>query len=477
MRFLLTVGTVEPRKNHALLLQTFDRLEAKDAGLVIVGRKGWMADDVLAALTSHPAFGKRLFWYEALDDAALVALYRHAHASVLPSQYEGYGLPVVEALSEGCATIVSDAGSMPHVAAGAAETFPRGDGEALFAILDRLYRDPDYHAALRKRAAGFRPTSWREAGISVALALEDIATGASHDFAAPVTAAGLSLDPPRDPRPLAQFGPRQSSLHRPHRGPDQPDAKEPIEAVARRQFPEAVILTDDAVAGGELPADHQARNTWLRKTLYRTRRDRGELPRRRRGCHRAAPARTAPTFKMSDVHIGYYFLEDMSNWLAGSPAPTSFDGGLRNVWRVLAEAAYPTRAFSSHMPQIINKSLANEIFGRFVLDRGRAALDEWSLYFNVASQLYPAPLSRRANRHARLADAARRLVAGDPADGSRLREPLRRELRARRHVRWASLPSATATPRPSGRCKRSRAPATPRSRAAVPTRRGCSASW
>ncbi len=72
------------------------------------------------------------------------------------------------------------------------------------------------------------------------------------------------------------------------------------------------------------------------------------------------------------MHLGYYFLKDMANWLAGSPAPTSFDRGLRNVWRVLAEAAYPTKAFSSHMPQIINKSLANEIFGRFVVDRDHA---------------------------------------------------------------------------------------------------------
>jgi glycosyltransferase involved in cell wall biosynthesis len=151
LRFLLTVGTVEPRKNYALLLRAFDRLEAKDAGLVIVGRKGWMADDVLAALTRHPEFGKRLFWYETLDDEALVTLYSHAYASVLPSQYEGYGLPVVEAVSQGCAIVVSDAGSLPHVAAGAAEIFPRENGEALFAILDRFYRDPGYHAELRQR--------------------------------------------------------------------------------------------------------------------------------------------------------------------------------------------------------------------------------------------------------------------------------------------------------------------------------------
>ena len=97
LRYLLSVGTIEPRKNHALLLQAFDRLSAKDAGLVIVGRKGWMADETLASLTGHPDFGKRVFWLTALDDQALLALYRNAYASVLPSHYEGYGLPVVEA--------------------------------------------------------------------------------------------------------------------------------------------------------------------------------------------------------------------------------------------------------------------------------------------------------------------------------------------------------------------------------------------
>ena len=77
-----------------------------------------MADEALAALTGHPDFGKRVFWLTALDDQALLALYRHAYASVLPSHYEGYGLPVVEALSQGCVTVASDAGSLPEIAAG-----------------------------------------------------------------------------------------------------------------------------------------------------------------------------------------------------------------------------------------------------------------------------------------------------------------------------------------------------------------------
>jgi hypothetical protein len=62
---------------------------------------------------------------------------------------------------------------------------------------------------------------------------------------------------------------------------------------------------------------------------------------------------------------------------------------MRNTWKLLAEAAYPAGAYASHMPQIVNKSLVNEIFDRFVISPDGPAYDEWSLYFNVAQQLYP----------------------------------------------------------------------------------------
>jgi len=379
LRFLLMVGTVEPRKNHALLLRAFDRLEPKAAGLVIVGRKGWMAEDVLATLTGHPEFGKRLFWYETLDDKALVTLYRHAYASVLPSQYEGYGLPVVEALSQGCATIISDAGSLPHVAAGAAEIFPRQDGEALFAILDRLYRDPSYHAELRQRAAGFRPTSWREAGESVAHVLDDIAAGASHDFAAPVRQmVYLSIHPEILDLSLASaranlpFIDRLVIL-------TSPQAKDAIAAVAKRHFGESVVLSDDEVLdGSEAAAEHTPRNTWLRKLLYRHEAIAPNFIAADENYLALAPI-GADHFQNRDVHRGYYFLNDMGTWLAGSPTATSFDRGMRNTWRLLREAAYPVRGFASHRPQIINKSLVNEIYGRFIMDADRAWHDEWSL--------------------------------------------------------------------------------------------------
>ena len=388
LNYLLSVGTIEPRKNHALLLQAFDRLEAEDAALVIVGRKGWMSEALLARLENHPHYGHRLFWYSAIGDEALLSLYRHAFATVLPSQYEGYGLPAVEALSQGCVTLVSDAGSLPEVTQGHAAVFTTGDGEAMFAILDRLYREPSYHAELKAAATGFQPTGWREAGRAVAAALDDIASGASHDFSAPlrqmvflsVQAEVLDLSL-ASVRANLDFIDRIVVL-------TSPEARDAIAAVATRHFPKAVVLTDDAVAGVDIPTDHQARNTWLRKQLYAQdavepnflAADEDYLALRplERGC-----------FQQFDVHRAYYFLEDMGTWLAGSPRATSFDRGMRNAWRLLREAAYPARGFASHQPQVINKSLVNEIFERLVVDAESAAINEWSLYFNVASQLYP----------------------------------------------------------------------------------------
>ena len=174
-----------------------------------------------------------------------------------------------------------------------------------------------------------------------------------------------------------------------------PDAREAIAAIAARHFPQAVVLTDDAVAGAGLPADHQARNTWLRKHLYAQPAIEANFLAADEDSLALRPLDRAH-YQSGTAHTGYYFQEDMATWLAGSPAPTSFDRGMRNIWRALAEAAYPTRAYASHMPQIVNKSLVNEIFDRFVTSRDAPPYDEWSLYFNVAEPALSAAISERS---------------------------------------------------------------------------------
>ena len=102
-RYVLVVGTVEPRKNHAVLLDAFEQLARTDPDLhlVVVGRAGWNNDEVVARLRQHPLRGHRLHWFEGAGDELLGELYRAATVVAVPSITEGFGLPVIEALAVG----------------------------------------------------------------------------------------------------------------------------------------------------------------------------------------------------------------------------------------------------------------------------------------------------------------------------------------------------------------------------------------
>ena len=106
----LTVGTIEPRKNHALMLDAFDRLWAtgKRTRLVMFGRLGWRSDVFACRIRAHPELGKRLFWFERGTDAELDQAYRRASALIFASSCEGFGLPLVEAMQYGLPVLASD---------------------------------------------------------------------------------------------------------------------------------------------------------------------------------------------------------------------------------------------------------------------------------------------------------------------------------------------------------------------------------
>jgi glycosyltransferase involved in cell wall biosynthesis len=139
--FALTVSTLEPRKNLATLLDAYGRLPAAAQArlpLVVVGAAGW--GDV--RLADHPlvrAGAVRPAGY--VSDAELAGLYRAARVMLYPSIYEGYGMPVIEALAAGAPVVASDAASMPEALAGAGRLVAPRDVDgwtaALRAALDR----------------------------------------------------------------------------------------------------------------------------------------------------------------------------------------------------------------------------------------------------------------------------------------------------------------------------------------------------
>jgi glycosyltransferase involved in cell wall biosynthesis len=95
----LMVGTLEPRKGHAQTLDAFELLWAAgvQANLIIVGKHGWLVDDLATRLVNHPELGRRLLWLEGVSDEYLEHLYTHCDCLVAASYGEGFGLPLIEA--------------------------------------------------------------------------------------------------------------------------------------------------------------------------------------------------------------------------------------------------------------------------------------------------------------------------------------------------------------------------------------------
>ena len=176
-RFLLTVGTLEPNKNQALVLDAFDQLHRRhdDLGLVLVGRQGWMVEGLVSRIRHHPEFGRRLLWLDGIDDASLAWLYRNAFLAITPSHYEGLGVPVLEALNNGCPTISSTAGALREASAGCTEEIDPDDADGLVVLVERHLMDPRHHQSAVRRTARFVAPTWNDTAEQAADALRRLA--------------------------------------------------------------------------------------------------------------------------------------------------------------------------------------------------------------------------------------------------------------------------------------------------------------
>lgn len=159
--FILAVGTLQPRKNYARLVQAFAQMAAPEANLVIAGGKGWLYDAIFAEV-ERQRLGSRVIFPGFVADVDLPALYSAAAVLAYPSTYEGFGLPILEAYACGTPVVTSTASCLPEVAGDGALLVSPTDVPALAGALSRAYGD----SAVRERliqagAARVRQFSWQ----------------------------------------------------------------------------------------------------------------------------------------------------------------------------------------------------------------------------------------------------------------------------------------------------------------------------
>ncbi|HCG03118.1 MAG TPA: glycosyltransferase family 1 protein [Chloroflexi bacterium] len=162
--YILSVGTLEPRKNYVRLLEAFAILRARgyEHRLVIAGRKGWLYQPIFERVHELDLVGKVLFVEPG--DPELLALYRAADAFVYPSLYEGFGIPPLEALACGIPVACASTSSLPEIVGDAALLFDPEDVEAMAFSIERVLSDANLAQTLREagpnRARNF---SWADA--------------------------------------------------------------------------------------------------------------------------------------------------------------------------------------------------------------------------------------------------------------------------------------------------------------------------
>ncbi|WP_129630514.1 glycosyltransferase family 4 protein [Candidatus Oscillochloris fontis] len=158
--FLLFVGTLEPRKNLVRLIEAFGALGAAgaypDLHLVIAGRRGWLYKEIFATVT-RLSLHERIRFLDFVDDAHLPAVYNLARAFIYPSLYEGFGLPVLEALACGTPVVTANTSSLPEVVGTAAILVDSHDPQAIAAgVQQALAHSSELRTAGPPQAASFR---------------------------------------------------------------------------------------------------------------------------------------------------------------------------------------------------------------------------------------------------------------------------------------------------------------------------------
>jgi glycosyltransferase involved in cell wall biosynthesis len=155
--YFLMVGSIEPKKNHPVVIDQFIRVAEQHPGvrLKIIGFPGWMHEEITKKIALAIRRGHPVDYYKNVDDAELACAYGNARATIMASSHEGFGLPVIESLSLGCPVILSDIPVFREIAGDQADYFSLDHPDTLGLAMKR-----SLDASAARRVEDFRWPTW-----------------------------------------------------------------------------------------------------------------------------------------------------------------------------------------------------------------------------------------------------------------------------------------------------------------------------
>ncbi len=163
--FILCVSAIDIRKNHLMLHNLWERMlaehGAKTPNLIMVGSKGWNIDHFLALVEKNPRIRNSFHILNGINDATLDWLYRNCLFTLYPSLYEGWGLPVAEALNYGKVCVAARAGSVPEIAPEMTDLIDPLDFVSWYRVVTGYVLNPALLAKREAQIRAYQPVSWR----------------------------------------------------------------------------------------------------------------------------------------------------------------------------------------------------------------------------------------------------------------------------------------------------------------------------
>ena len=173
-KYLLMVGTIEPRKNHKLLLKAYKSYLRYKINFVFAGFSGQGMDDFFADLTSDPDYNNGIWHVKNASDDDIDYLYKNAFAMVFPSYIEGYGLPIIESFVREVPVIAADTNINREIAGERAIFFEQDNSIELSDVVSDLLENEQKYNELCERVKGYVPKTWDDTAAGIKKSLKGV---------------------------------------------------------------------------------------------------------------------------------------------------------------------------------------------------------------------------------------------------------------------------------------------------------------